>query len=64
VDVLDHAAPLPSLGTKLGIDATRTGPEEGYLREWPPDIVMSDDVKAAVSKRWAEFGLPDPNGAR
>ncbi len=62
VDVLDHAAPLPSLGTKLGIDATRKGPEEGYMREWPPDIVMSDDVKAAVTKRWAEFGLPDPNG--
>ena len=60
VDVLDHAAPLPMLGTKLGLDATRKGPEEGYLREWPPDIVMSDAVKTLVSKRWAEYGLPDP----
>ena len=60
VDVLDHAAPLPMLGTKLGLDATRKGPEEGYTREWPPDIVMSDDIKALVSKRWAEYGLPNP----
>jgi len=60
VDVLDHAAPLPMLGTKLGLDATRKGPEEGYAREWPPDIVMSDEIKALVSKRWDEYGLPDP----
>jgi len=60
VDVLDHAAPLPMLGTKLGLDATRKGPEEGYAREWPPDIVMSDEIKALVSKRWTEYGMPDP----
>ena len=60
VDVLDHAAPLPMLGTKLGLDATRKGREEGYTREWPPDILMSEDVKTLVSKRWAEYGLPDP----
>ena len=60
VDALDHAAPIPLLGTKLGIDATRKTSEEGYTRQWPPDIVMSDDVKALVSKRWAQYGLPDP----
>jgi 4-hydroxy-3-polyprenylbenzoate decarboxylase len=63
VDVLDHAAPLPMLGTKLGLDATRKGPEEGYTRQWPPDIVMTDDVKRLVTKRWMEYGLPDPNAA-
>ncbi|HEV2037665.1 MAG TPA: menaquinone biosynthesis decarboxylase, partial [Candidatus Eremiobacteraceae bacterium] len=57
VDALDHAAPLPALGTKLGIDATRKSAEEGYLREWPGPIVMSDDVKQAVRRRWQEFGL-------
>lgn len=57
VDALDHAAPLPLLGTKLGVDATRKTREEGYIREWPADIVMRDDVKAAVSRRWPEFGL-------
>ena len=59
VDSLDHAAPLPALGTKLGIDATRKSAEEGYLREWPGPIVMSDEVKQAVRQRWQEFGL-DP----
>lgn len=57
VDALDHAAPLPAYGTKLGIDATRKSAEEGYLREWPDPIVMSDDVKQAVAQRWKEFGL-------
>ncbi len=60
VDALDHAAPLPALGTKLGIDATRKSAEEGYLREWPGLVVMSDEVRQAVSRRWREFGL-DPN---
>lgn len=59
VDALDHAAPRPLLGTKLGIDATRKTREEGYEREWPQNIVMSDDVKQAVSRRWAELGLDD-----
>jgi len=63
VDALDHAAPLPSLGTKLGIDATRKGADEGYMREWPPDIVMSDDVKALVDRRWAEYGLTGTSGS-
>jgi 4-hydroxy-3-polyprenylbenzoate decarboxylase len=61
VDVLDHAGPLPLLGTKLGIDATRKTAEEGYLREWPPDIVMSDEMKELVTRRWTEYGFPRPD---
>ena len=57
VDELDHAGPLPLLGTKLGIDATRKGRSEGYQREWPPDIVMSEDIKDRVARRWEEYGL-------
>ncbi|HXM18421.1 MAG TPA: menaquinone biosynthesis decarboxylase [Candidatus Tumulicola sp.] len=64
VDVLDHAAPLPALGTKLGIDATRKGADEGYMREWPPDILMSDDIKALVTRRWKEYGFGDGAGTR
>jgi 4-hydroxy-3-polyprenylbenzoate decarboxylase len=59
VDALDHAAPLPALGTKLGIDATRKSAEEGYQREWPGQVLMSDEIRQAVSRRWEEFGL-DP----
>jgi len=57
VDHLDHAGPLPLLGTRLGIDATRKGPEEGYTREWPEEIAMSEEVKASVARRWREYGL-------
>ena len=57
VDHLDHAGPLPLLGTRLGIDATRKGPEEGYTREWPETIAMDASVKDAVARRWREFGL-------
>jgi 4-hydroxy-3-polyprenylbenzoate decarboxylase len=57
VDALDHAAPLPCLGTKLGIDATRKSAEDGYQREWPDAILMSDEIKEAVTRRWREFGL-------
>ncbi len=59
VDALDHAAPIPALGTKLGIDATRKSAEEGYLREWPDTIVMSDEVKQAVTRRWKELGFDE-----
>lgn len=57
VDALDHAAPIACLGTKLGIDATRKSAADGYERQWPETIVMSDDVKEAVTRRWREFGL-------
>jgi 4-hydroxy-3-polyprenylbenzoate decarboxylase len=58
LDVLDHASPLARYGAKMGIDATRTWPEEGYTREWPDELAMDPVVKARVDARWAEFGLP------
>ena len=57
VDDLDHASPTPRFGSKVGIDATAKGPGEGRQREWPPDIVMSDEVKALVDGKWGEYGL-------
>ncbi len=58
LDQLDHASVLPCFGGKIGFDATAKGPAEG-TREWPPEIEMTDDVKARVDKRWAELGLPE-----
>src|SRR5581483_4980387 len=55
-DHLDHATTRQFVSGKLGIDATAKGPEEG-AREWPPEIEMSDEVKALVDRRWAEYGL-------
>lgn len=57
VDVLDHASPTPNLGGKIGIDATKSWPEEGYPREWPPDIAMSPDVVAKMDALWATLGI-------
>jgi 4-hydroxy-3-polyprenylbenzoate decarboxylase len=30
---------------------------EGYVREWPEVIRMSDEVRALVDRRWAEYGI-------
>ena len=55
VDSLDHAAPLPNYGGKMGVDATRKTAEEGFTREWPPDIVMSPEITELVTRRWQEY---------
>ena len=57
VDVLDHAAPLMGAGSKMGIDATTKWAEEGYQREWPGEIEMSQEIKDIVSGRWKEYGI-------
>ena len=57
LDALDHSSPMAKWGTKIGIDATKTWVEEGHSREWPDEIVMSDDIKKIVDKKWAELGL-------
>jgi 4-hydroxy-3-polyprenylbenzoate decarboxylase len=60
VDDLDHSGSyLMSLGHKLGIDATRKRADEGYAREWPPEILMSEEVRHRVTARWNEFGIGD-----
>ena len=56
LDHLDHAPTLQFYGGKLGIDATHKGPAEG-TREWPPEIEMSDEVRARVTSRWVEYGI-------
>ncbi len=56
-DVLDHAAAIPDFSGKLGFDATRKWPDEGYDREWPEEIVMSPEVKAKVDSYWEELGI-------
>ena len=57
IDVLDHASRAPGFGSKMGIDATRKMPEEGFERRWPPVIEMSPEVRARVDTMWNELGL-------
>ncbi|MBR1553012.1 MAG: UbiD family decarboxylase, partial [Schwartzia sp.] len=57
LDVLDHSSPMAKWGTKIGIDATKTWPEEGHKREWPDEIRMTDEIKERVTARWKELGF-------
>ena len=58
LDALDHASPQARFGAKMGIDATRTWPEEGHVRAWPDELAMDPVVAARVTARWRELGLP------
>jgi 4-hydroxy-3-polyprenylbenzoate decarboxylase len=57
VDSLDHASRLPNFGSKMGIDATRKWPSEGFTRPWPDVISMPADVKSRVDLLWKQAGL-------
>lgn len=57
LDVLEHASDLPGFGGKMGIDATKKGKMDGFMREWPDDIKMSEEIIELVNKRWKEYGF-------
>ena len=61
LDQLDHAPNLASIGGKIGFDATRTWPEEGYPREWPE--VARDVGRRPRSGRRAVVGVRNRTGA-
>ena len=42
-DVLDHATSELAVGSKMGVDATRKLPGEGFKRPWPPLITMTPE---------------------
>ena len=44
-DVLDHATPEIAIGSKLGFDATKKLPGEGFKRSWPPLIRMDENIR-------------------
>ncbi len=56
-DVLDHATPELAIGTKLGLDATKKLPGEGFKRPWPPLIRMDPNIKAKVDALLAKMIL-------
>ncbi|HJR43436.1 MAG TPA: menaquinone biosynthesis decarboxylase [Gemmatimonadaceae bacterium] len=57
MDVLDHSSRGFTYGSKMGLDATRKWPEEGFTREWPKVIEMDEAVKRRVDGMWAELGV-------
>jgi 4-hydroxy-3-polyprenylbenzoate decarboxylase len=52
IDSLDHASRLANYGSKMGIDATRKWPTEGFTRPWPDEIVMDAKTKKLVDSKW------------
>jgi 4-hydroxy-3-polyprenylbenzoate decarboxylase len=63
VDVLDHASRAFTFGSKMGLDATRKLPEEGFTREWPDVIEMDEATQGKVDALWSRLGIPG-SGAR
>ena len=57
VDSLDHASRLVNYGSKMGVDATRKWPGEGFQRPWPGVIKMLPEVKQRVDELWRRAGL-------
>jgi len=57
MDDLDHAALRHRFGGKLGVDATEKSPLDDVTQPWPDEIVMTDEVRDRVTKRWKEYGL-------
>ncbi len=57
MDVLDHSSRTFTYGSKMGIDATKKWPEEGFTRDWPRVIEMDPATKAKVDAMWPHLGL-------
>lgn len=57
IDYLDFASPEPSLGSKVGFDATNKLPPE-TKREWGKEIRMTDEVINKVDEMWESLGIP------
>jgi 4-hydroxy-3-polyprenylbenzoate decarboxylase len=61
VDSLDHAARLQDFGSKMGIDATRKWPSEGFARPWPGTVESDESTKKKVDALWQSLRLPAKN---
>ena len=48
--MLDHATSEIASGSKLGIDATKKIPGEGFKRAWPPLIKMDEAVQKKIDQ--------------
>ena len=56
-DDLDHASVRHRFGGKLGVDATEKSDMDGIGQPWPEEIVMSEEIRTLVTRRWQEYGL-------
>lgn len=54
---IDAARDLVIIGQKIGVDATKKFRGEGLSRDWPDEIIMTEEIRQAVNERWNEYGL-------
>jgi 4-hydroxy-3-polyprenylbenzoate decarboxylase len=52
VDDLEDASDLPAYGSKMGIDATRKWPSEGFTRPWPKRIATTEAAGRRAGEIW------------
>lgn len=55
LDELENASRLTAFGSKMGIDATRKWPSEGFTREWPRRIVTTEQCGRRAMEIWKEI---------
>jgi len=55
LDDLDDASDLPAYGGKMGIDATRKWPAEGFTRSWPVRLRTSPAAAQRADEIWARI---------
>jgi 4-hydroxy-3-polyprenylbenzoate decarboxylase len=52
MDDLENASDLPAYGSKMGIDATRKWPSEGFNREWPARVTTTPEAQRRAEDIW------------
>jgi 4-hydroxy-3-polyprenylbenzoate decarboxylase len=57
IDSLDHSSRLANYGSKMGVDATRKWPAEGFTRPWPKVIRMDPEVQRRVDGLCRQLGF-------
>jgi len=57
MDDLDHAALRHRFGGKLGVDATEKSELDDISQPWPAEIVMTEEMRERVTRRWKDYGL-------
>jgi 4-hydroxy-3-polyprenylbenzoate decarboxylase len=57
IDSLDHSSRLANYGSKMGVDATRKWPAEGFTRPWPKVIRMDPEVQRRVDSLCKQLGF-------
>lgn len=57
INHLDPGRDIIIDGNRIGIDATRKGPDEGLDLDWPPTLAQDEVTRMMVDRRWQEYGI-------